>query len=136
MSAGEGVVEAVAEHAVMDFRGTHAVAPAPAVDQVWCAVHVLHTSRDGDIDLATRDLLGGGNDGLRSRPANPVYRHGRDGHRHPAADRSLSCWIHLVAGLNDVAHHDAADLRRVKLGALQRLADDGCAEVDRGNPLE
>src|SRR5207245_2594947 len=34
MLAGEGVVEAVAQHAVVQLGGTHAVAPAAAVHQV------------------------------------------------------------------------------------------------------
>src|SRR5262249_19293931 len=38
MSARKGVVEAVAQHAVMNHRGTHAVAPAPAIDQVRSTV--------------------------------------------------------------------------------------------------
>ena len=109
MLARERVVEAVAKHAVMDLGGTHAVAPPAAVHQVGRAIHVLHAARDGDIHLAGRDLLRGRDDGLSPGAADAVHRHGWNGHRHAAADRGLTGRVHLVAGLYDVTHDDAAD---------------------------
>src|SRR5207237_6454817 len=57
MLAGERVIEAVAQHAVVDLSIAHALAPAPAWEQVRSAVHVLHASGDGGVDVAEPDLL-------------------------------------------------------------------------------
>src|SRR5262249_38089364 len=52
------------------------------------------------------------------------------------ADRRLTGRIHLVARLNDVAHHDAADRGGVEACAPQRLAYHRGAEVGCRNRLE
>ena len=122
MLTREGIVEAVTKHAVVDLGGTHAVAPAAAIHQVRRAIHVLHTARDRDLHLACHDLLRSRDDGLSAGAAHAVHRHGRDRHRYAAADRSLPCGIHLVAGLDDVAHDDAADCPGVESRSLQRFA--------------
>jgi hypothetical protein len=49
MLAGKRVVQAVAQQAVVNLRVTHPIPPAPAIEQVRCAIHVLHTARDGGI---------------------------------------------------------------------------------------
>jgi hypothetical protein len=134
--AGEGIVEAVAKHAVVDLCGAHAVAPAAAVHQIRCAIHVLHASGDGDVHLAGRDLLRGGDDRLGAGTTNTVHRRGRNRHRQAATDRGLARRIHLVAGLDDVAHEDAADRRGVEPRAPQCLAHDGRTEVRRRDRLE
>jgi hypothetical protein len=66
MRVREGVVQAVAQHIVIERGIAHTVAPAAARDQVRRLVHVLHAARDRDIDVAERDLLGGRDDGLRA----------------------------------------------------------------------
>src|SRR6059036_1313047 len=40
-----------------------------------------------------------------------------------------ACRVHPVAGLDDVAHHHAADARGIELGAPQRLANDRGTEL-------
>ena len=74
---GKGVVQAVAQHAVVDLRVTHAVAPAPAAHEVGRRVHILHAAGDRAVDHAEHDLLGGRGDRLRAGTADAVHRHGR-----------------------------------------------------------
>ena len=100
MLAREGIVEAIAKHAVVDLRWPHAVAPAAAVHQIGRAVHVLHAAGNCRLDLARGDLLRGRDDGLRAGAADAVHRHRRHRDRNAAADRCLSRRVHLVAGLD------------------------------------
>src|ERR1700683_3504285 len=136
MLAGEGIVEAVAKHAVVDLCGAHAVAPTAAVHQIRCAIHVLHASGDGDLHLAGCDLLRSGDDRLGPRTADTVHRHGRNRHRQAATDRSLARRIHLVAGLEGVAHEEPAAGRGVEPRTPQCLAHDGRTEIGRRDRLE
>src|SRR6266403_1779037 len=115
----EGVVETVAQHAVMDLGRTHSVAPSAAVYQIRRTIHVLHTTGDSDIDLACDNLLGGSDDCLGARATNPVDRHRRDGHWNTSLDGGLPRRIHLAAGLDDITHDDAADRPGIEPGALQ-----------------
>src|SRR5262249_51125024 len=70
MLTREGIVEAIAQHAVVNLRRAHAIAPTAAIHQVRRTIHVLHPAGDCGVDLAGRDLLRGGDDGLRARAAD------------------------------------------------------------------
>ena len=72
MLAGEGVVEPVVQHRVVDLGIAHAVAPAAAVHQVRRGIHVLHAAGDRGVDEAEHDL---GWPPWRS-PARPSRRRG------------------------------------------------------------
>jgi hypothetical protein len=51
-------------------------------------------------------------------------------------DRSLPGWIHLVAGLHDVAHHDGFNLVGVKVRTRDRGSNRHRAESGSRNVLE
>jgi len=57
--AREGIIKIIAKHDVVDFRGSHAVAPPAPVRQVRGSIHVLHAAGDGRLHLACPDLLRG-----------------------------------------------------------------------------
>jgi hypothetical protein len=68
MLTGEGVVQSVEEHAVINLGMTHAIAPAASVYQIGRAIHVLHPASDGGLGLTEPDLLRRGDDGLAPGP--------------------------------------------------------------------
>ena len=70
--ARESVVQAVAQHAVVNLGRAHPVSPAAAVHEVRRPIHVLHAPGDGYVNFAGDNLLRGCNDGL----AHPNRRHG------------------------------------------------------------
>ena len=123
MFAGKRVVEAVAQHAVVELRVAHAVAPSPVGDEVGRHVHVLHAAGDRAVEHAEHDLLRGGGDALRAGAADAVDRHGGNIDRYAAVDGGLPRRVHLVAGLDDIAHHHRADFRRVKFRTRQHGFD-------------
>ncbi len=55
MLARESIVQPVKQHAVLDLRVTHAVAPTAAVQYVGSTIHIFHTARDGDLHIAEQD---------------------------------------------------------------------------------
>ena len=55
---------------------------------------------------------------------------------HAAVDRCLTRRVHPVAGLDDVAHHDRADLGRVEARALEHRLDRGGAKRGSGRCLQ
>ena len=131
MRVRERVVQAVAQHAVVELAVAHAVAPAGARDEIRRLVHVLHAARHRDIDVAERNLLRCRDDRLRSGAADAVDRERRHRDRQPGMDGSLPGRIHLGAGLHDVAHDDGFHLVGAKLRARDRGADRHRAEIGR-----
>jgi hypothetical protein len=131
MRVRESVVQAVAQHAVVELAVTHAVAPANARHEVRRLVHVLHAARHRDIDVAEGNLLRSRDDRLRSGAADPVDRERRDRDRQPGMDGGLPGRIHLGAGLHDIAHDDGAHLVGAKLSARDRGADRHGTEIGR-----
>jgi hypothetical protein len=91
---------------------------------------------DGRLREAEPDLLGGGGDRLGAGTTNTVDRHGRHVDRHTAMDGGLAGRIHPVPRLDHVAHDDCAELRRIEIGAAERLADDCRPELGRGRRLQ
>ena len=133
---GEGVIEPVAQHAVVKLPIAHAVAPAAARDEIGGQIHVLHTARDRYVEGAQCDLLRRRHDRLGARPADAVDRHRRNPYRQPGVNRGLAGGIHLAARLHDVAHDHGGDVVGFYSGALDRGFDHGGPKVDRGNILE
>jgi hypothetical protein len=72
------VIEAVAQHAVIELPVAHTVAPAAARDQVGRQIHVLHASGHRGLDRARYDLVGCRHDRLHARAADAVNGHRRD----------------------------------------------------------
>ena len=77
-------------------------------------VHVLEAAGDRAIDFAARDLLRGGDDRLAARAADAVYGHGGNADRQAAAERRLPRRVLAIAGLDDIAHHHAAEFFRIE----------------------
>ena len=136
MLVGECIDEAVAQHAVEDRGLAHPVAPAGAVEQVRRALHAFHAAGDGRVREAQHDLLRGIDDRLRAGAADPVDRQRGNRDRNAGADRRLPCGVHLVAGLDHVAHHDRVDGRAIQTAAPQGLAHGDRAELGRGRVLQ
>ena len=57
MFTGKGVVEAIAQHAVVHLSVAHPIAPAAVGDEIWSHVHVLHAAGDRAVEHAEHDLL-------------------------------------------------------------------------------
>jgi hypothetical protein len=131
MLAGKRIVEAIAQHAVVELRVAHAVAPPAVGDKVWRHVHVLHPAGNGTVEHAEHDLLRGRGDPLCTGAAHAVDRHGGNIDRYPAIDGGLPRRIHLVAGLDHIAHHHRSDLFRVEFRAVQHRPDGNFAQVRR-----
>ena len=136
MLTGEGVVQPIEQHAVIDLGVTHPVAPASSVHEIGRSVHILHATGDRHIGLTKPNLLGGGDDGLGAGSANAIYGHRRHGDRQSAADGGLPRRIHPVAGLDDVAHDDRINTRAVQACPAERFPNGGRAELGRGHALE
>src|SRR5262245_62265140 len=119
----ESVVQSVAQHTVIEHAITHAVAPTASRNEIRRLVHVLHASRHRDIDIAEGDLLRSGDDGLRSRAADPINGECWSGDRKPGVDASLSGGIHLGASLDDVAHDNRFHIIGANVRARDRSGD-------------
>jgi hypothetical protein len=81
MFAGEGVIEAIAKHAVVKLAVPQAITPPTALNEVRRLIHALHAACNGGVGVAQEDLLRHGYNRLRPRTADPVNGHGRDSHR-------------------------------------------------------
>src|SRR5215471_2347162 len=119
----ESVVQSVAQHTVIEHPIAHAVAPTAARYEIRRLVHVLHAPRHRDIDIAEGDLLGSGDDGLRSRAADPIDGECWSNDREPGVDGSLPGGIHLGASLDDVAHDDRFHIIGANVRARDRSGD-------------
>jgi hypothetical protein len=135
-SPEKGVVQPVVEHGVKDLLMAHAVAPAAAGHEIRGLVHVLHAAGEAHPGETELDLLGRRDDGLGTRAANAVDRHRWHLDGDPAADCRLTGRVHLVAGLDDVAHDDRPEFGRVELRAFQDCPDRGGPELGRGRALQ
>ena len=134
MLAGEGVVEAILQHAVEHRHITHARAPAALRQEVGREVHVLHAAGHGAMGKPRPDLLCGAGNALRTRAADAIDGHCRHTHRQAPFNHRLTGRIHLAAGLNDLAHDDCFDLLRRQPGAPEHFTDHcsaqrGCRNV-------
>ena len=132
---GEGIVEPVHQHRIEDLRITHAVTPAPGVHEIGRSIHVLHTAGNCAVDESEHDFLRSASDGLRTRAANPVDRHRGDLDGDATIYCRLSGWIHLVAGLDHVAHDDGTGLTGLKFCTIQCRSNDRSAKVGRRHLL-
>ncbi len=133
--AREGIVESVHQHRIEDLRIAHAVTPAPGVHEIGRSIHVLHAAGNCAIDKSEHDFLRSAGDGLRTRAANPVDRHRGDLDGDATIYCRLSGRVHLVAGLDHVAHDDGTDLTGLKFRPIQRRPDDRSAKVGRRHLL-
>ena len=120
---GERIVEAVHEHRIVDLPVAHAVAPTAGAHEIRRAVHVLHAAGDRAVDESEHHLLCRACDRLSARAADAVHGHRRNIDRHAAVDSRLSGRVHLVAGLDHVAHDDRIHVAGRQFGALERRAD-------------
>ena len=84
------------------------------------------------VDDAEPDLLRRRGDGLGARTADAVDGHCRDVDREAAMDGRLPGRVHLVAGLDDIAHDDTAELPGVETGAAECLPQDSRSELGGG----
>ena len=84
MLVGEGVVEAVAQHAVVNLAVAQPIAPAPATHQVRARGPCSPCRPRSRSRLAEHDLLRRRGDGLGARAADAVDRHRRHLDRQPA----------------------------------------------------
>src|SRR3981189_1183768 len=98
MLVREGVVEPVAQHAVVELPVAHAVTPAAARDQVRRQIHVLHSARNRDIDGPGHDLVRRRYDRLGARAAHAVHRHGRNRDRQAGAGSRLAGGVYFCGG--------------------------------------
>ena len=134
------VVEGVGEPAhdrVDDLGVAHARSPARVRHPVGAAAHRLRAAGDGDVGLAGRDRLGGGDDRLHARPAQPVDRE----RGHLLGDARLHRHdprhVHVLGRRVDhVPEHDLVDLVRLDPGALERRLDGGRAQIGGGDVLQ
>ena len=140
MAAGKGVLQPVAQHGIVNLRRPQAIAPAPALEQIRGAVHVLEAPGDGAVDLAADDLLRRADDSLSAGAADPVDRHGGNGNRQAAAESRLPRRILAVARLDDIAHDDAADFGGIEAElvstARTAVAPSAAAGTDLSEPLK
>ncbi len=136
MFTGKGVVKAVHQHRVEYLCVAHAVSPAPGAHEVRGTVHVLHAAGDRAIDQAKHHLLRGAGNRLRTRAADAVDRQRRNLDRNAAIDGRLPGRVHLVAGLDHVAHDDRVDIAGCEFRTLKRRADHHGAEIDRRHILQ
>ena len=125
----EGIVEPVAQHAVVNPGIAHAVAPAPVQIQVGRKIHVLHSAGDSTVTMPEHYLLRGVNHRLGAGAADPVDRHGRHRHRQSGVDRSLARRIHPGAGLNHLTQHHTLHIVGGQARAAQALGDGSSTEV-------
>ena len=109
MLARERIVEAVLQHGIIDLGGAHPVAPPRAVHEVGRGIHVLHTARDGRVQKTKLNFSGRGCYRLSARTTDAIDGHRRNFDGNATTDGGLSGRVHLVAGLNDIAHDDGAD---------------------------
>ena len=123
MLIGEGIIEPVAQHAVVDFGIAHAMAPASGEIQVGREVHILHSAGDGTVEMPEHHLLGGAGHGLGAGAADPVDRHRRHRHRQAGMDRGLARRVHLGAGLDHLTQHHALHVLGGQARAAQALGD-------------
>ena len=113
----------------------HLLAPAGGGQDVGRTAHALGPADKGEVGIAQLQGLGARYDGLHARPAQPV-----DVHRgHAVGDarlhRSDAAQVHVAGfGVDDMAHHDAADLAALDPGAVQCRTDGDGGDVDRGHP--
>src|SRR4029434_436500 len=114
----------------------HAVAPTASRYEIRRLIHVLHAPRHRDIDVAEGDLLRSGDDGLRSRAADPIDGESWGDDREPGVDGSLAGGIHLGAGLDDVAHDDRFHIIGANVRARDRSGDCYRTESGSRNVLE
>ena len=70
--------------------------------------HRLHASRDGELELAVPERVRGVHDGAHARAADLVERDGARALREAGAEERLTRGRLALAGLQDVAHPDAA----------------------------
>ena len=127
--ARERVVQSVAQHAVVDLDIAHALTPAPTGHEVRRLIHVFHSTGDGGVDMAEPDLLRRRCDCLRTRAADAINGHRGHGDGNTAVDRGLTRRIHAGSGLDDIAHHHAADAPGIEARAPQRLANHRSAQL-------
>jgi hypothetical protein len=132
VAVGEGGEEGVDEGGLLPEA--QAIAGAP--DRVRGLAHRLGAAGEDDVGLVEEDLLGGGDDGLEARAAEPVHSEGWTVDGEASAQADVASEIDRVnAGLLDVAEDDLIDV----LGFDVRGVDGGLggedAEVSAEKPL-
>src|SRR5215470_17372171 len=131
----ECVVQSVAQRTVIKHPISHAVAPTASRYEIRRLVHVLHAPRHRDIDVAEGDLLRSGDDGLRSRAADPIDGESWGGDREPGVNGSLAGGIHLGASLDDVAHYNRFHIIGANIRSRDRSGDSYRTESGSRNVL-
>jgi hypothetical protein len=71
-------------------------------------------------------------DGLESRAADFINRHGCNAHIEPAAQTCVPRWILPQARLDDVSHDDFVHRFRLNARAAYRFGNDFSAQLRRG----
>jgi hypothetical protein len=125
----KGIIQPIPQHAVIQLAVAHPVAPSAARDQIGGEIHVLHATRHGYANIPQQNLLRGRDDRLGAGSADAVHGQRRRRHRQTRVDGSLSRWVHLRAGLNDVTHDHRFHLIGTKPGARNRGFDGGRTEI-------
>ena len=115
MLVGEGVIQAVTQHAVIDFSFADSITPAATPHQVGGLVHVLIPPATAVSTMPSMISLRLGRDCLSPRVANAVNGQRRYINRQAAMDRGLPGSIHLVAGLDHIAINGGVNFRVVEL---------------------
>ena len=95
MHVGECVIEAVAQHAVVELAVAHAVAPTGAAMRYGAWSMLSMPPAAATVDIAEQNILRGRDDGLRPRATDPVDGQGRRGHRQSGMDARLTRRIHF-----------------------------------------
>src|SRR5205085_1686429 len=95
---------------------------------------ILSAAGNRAVDHTKHDFLRGRSDGLGAGAADSIDGHCRDIEGNPSIDGRLPRRIHLVAGLDDVSHHDSTEsspssLERVRT-ARTTVAPRSVADTD------
>ncbi|MNP12954.1 hypothetical protein D3C76_1052120 [compost metagenome] len=119
----EGVDQAVAQQAVLQFGVAHAQPGARLRQHVGRQAHAFLAAGDDHFGVAATDRLHGEEQRLEARAAELVDGHGRDADRQAGADGGLARGVLAGAGGEYLAEDDFVDLLGLHAAALQQGAD-------------